>query len=51
MDYGMSDYPHCVVLERSVYVGGGVTDYGDDNQYTIQVYNIDTDNWSRLPRY
>ena len=45
----MSYYPHCVVLERSVYVGGGST--VDDNQHTIQVYNMDTDNWSRLPRY
>ena len=27
MEYGMTLYPHCVVLERSVYVGGGVTGY------------------------
>ena len=49
MKYGMSVYPHCVVLERSVYVGGGVT-YGDD-EYYIQVFNIKTNEWSRLPRY
>ena len=47
----MSDYPHCVVLERRVYVGGGYTGYGDDNAHFIQVYDLDTDNWSRLPRY
>ena len=49
MEYGMTYYPHCVVLERSVYVGGGVT--GDDNGYYIQVFNMKTNNWSRLPRY
>ena len=48
MEYGMSGYPHCVVLERSVYVGGGATDYDD---YYIQVFNIKTNKWSRLPRY
>ena len=49
MECGMTIYPHCVVLERSVYVGGGFTDY--DNEHFIQVYNLDTDNWSYLPRY
>ena len=48
MEYGMTA-PRCVILERSVYVGGGVT-YGDD-EYYIQVFNIKTNEWSRLPRY
>ena len=48
MEYAMSYYPHCVVLERRVYVGGGFTDYDD---YTVFKYDPDTDNWSRLPRY
>ena len=51
MKYAMTGYQHCVVLEGSVYMGGGGAHHGDDNEYTIQVYNIDTDNWSRLPRY
>ena len=50
MEYEMSRYPHCVVLERSVYVGGGEAIHRS-NSYKIQVYNIDTDNWSCLPRY
>ena len=50
MKYGMTRYPHCVVLERSVYVGGGLTDY-DDDEYYIQVFNMKTNKWSRLPRY
>ena len=49
MKYGMSVYPHCVVLERSVYVGGGVT--GVDDEHYIQVFNMKTNKWSRLPRY
>ena len=49
MKYAMTCYPHCVVLERSVYVGGG--DTGDDDEYYIQVFNMKTNNWSRLPRY
>ena len=49
MEYGMT-YPHCVVLERSLYVGGGVTDYGRD-EYYIQVFNMKTNQWSRLTRY
>ena len=51
MEYGMTYYPHCVVLERSVYVGGGSTGYGGDYEYYIQVFNMKTNNWSRLPRY
>ena len=49
MEYGMTWYPDCVVLERRVYVGGGYT--YRDGDYHIQVYNMDTENWSRPPRY
>ena len=49
MKYGMTEYPRCVVLERSVYVGGGYT--GIDDQYYVQVFNMKTNKWSRLPRY
>ena len=51
MNYAMSDYPHCVVLERCVYMGGGATGLGDDDEYCIQVYKMDAEKWSRLPRY
>ena len=56
MEYGMSCYPQCVVLERSVYVGGGVA-YGDDEYtywgdgYYIQEFNMKTNQWSRLTSY
>ena len=49
MMYAMTEYPYCVVLERSVYVGGG-TRYGDDEHY-IQEFNMKTNQWSRLTRY
>ena len=49
MKYAMTLYPHCVVLERSVYVGGGYT--GGDDEYYIQVFNTKTNKWSCLPRY
>ena len=50
MEYGMTFYPDCVVLERSVYMGGGRTGWGGD-EYCIQVYNVDADSWSHLPKY
>ena len=49
MEYAMTEYPHCVVLGRRVYVGGGYTGGGDE--YCIQVFNIKTQNWSRLTSY
>ena len=49
MKYAMSYYPHCVVMDRTVYVGGGYTGYDDD--HIVLKYDLDTDNWSRLPRY
>ena len=49
MEYAMTRYPHCVVLERRVYVGGGFTH--DVDEYYIQVFNTQTNKWSLLPRY
>ena len=58
MMYGMSWYPHCVVLERNVYVGGGylndfyVDKYGHNRQEcVIMKYNLDNDEWSFLQNY
>ena len=50
MEYAMTEYLHCVVLESSVYVGGGDT-YNDDDAHIVFKYDPDTDNWSRLPKY
>ena len=52
MECAMSCYPHCVVLERTVYVGGGRTySDDDDDDHIVFKYDPGTDNWSRLPRY
>ena len=50
MECEMTNYPHCVVLERRVYVGGGST-HSYDDVYIVFKYDPDTDNWSCLPRY
>ena len=50
MEYGMSHYPCSVVLEKNLYVGGGEA-VDRNNSYTVLVYNIEADNWSRLPKY
>jgi len=50
MEYAMTEYPHSVVLERSVCVGGGYAVYGD-GEYCMQVFNMDAEKWSHLPRY
>ena len=50
MEYAMTWYPHCVVMDRTVYVGGGRTGY-DDDDHSVLKYDLDTDNWSHLPRY
>ena len=50
MLYGTSVYPRAVVLQRKVYIGGGGADNVSD-ACTVQVYDIERDKWSRLPRY
>ena len=50
MAYGMSEYPHSVVLHTNIYVGGGLADDVDE-ECTIQVYDNNKAEWSSLPRY
>ena len=38
-----------IVIEGKVYVGGGITNRQED-RYIVQVYDIEGDEWSRLPR-
>ena len=49
MEYAVTKYPCCVVLEKSVYMGGGYAVYGDD-EYCMQVFDMDAEKRSRLPR-
>ena len=50
MVYGMTDYPYSVMLHRKIYIGGGSAGNDSENR-TIQVYDMDNDVWSILPRY
>lgn len=47
---GMTEYPHSVLLQRNIYVGGGLADNHSDN-CTILMYDIENDKWSRLQKY
>ena len=46
----MSAYPCLVILERKIYVGGGRA-LEKSAACTIQVYDMDRDEWSSLPKY
>ena len=50
MEYEMTNYPYAVVLQRKVYIGGGYA-INDSEMCTVQVYDIENDEWSCLPRY
>ena len=51
MPFGMSDYVQSVVVEGTVYVGGGLAGHGSDNNYIVMTYNISTGKWATLPPY
>ena len=44
----MTVYPCAAVLQRKVYIGGG---YTVNDECTVQVYDIESNEWSLLPRY
>lgn len=50
MVYGMSHHPHSVVLQRNIYIGGGLADNASD-ECTILMYNMEHDTWCCLPKY
>ena len=47
----MDGYVQSVVVEGTVYVGGGSTGYGSDNNYIVMTYDISTGKWATLPPY
>ena len=51
MVYGMTWYPCAVVLQTKVYIGGGGGADNDSDGCAVQVYDIESDKWSCLPRY
>ena len=50
MVYGMTWYPCAVVLQTKVYIGGGGAG-NDSDGCAVQVYDLESDEWSHLPRY
>ena len=50
MPFGMFCYPEVVTLKESVYVGGGNSISGREDQM-VMVYDISRDQWNILPQY
>ena len=42
------EYPHCVMVEEKLYIGGGYTKYSGDDHTVCQ---YESDQWVRLERY
>ena len=51
MPFGMEGYAQSVVVEGTVYVGGGYAGLGSDNNYIVMTYDISTGKWATLPPY
>ena len=49
MSFGMHGYVQSVVVEGTVYVGGGFAN--DGNDYIVMTYDISTGKWATLPQY
>ena len=51
MPFGIDVYVQSVVVEGTVYVGGGHVGSGSDNNYIVMTYDISTGKWTTLPPY
>ena len=51
MSFEMGGYVQSVVVEGTVYVGGGNTAHGSDNNCIVMTYDISTGKWATLPPY
>ena len=51
MPFGMGGYVQSVVVEGTVYVGGGNTGGGVSNNFIVMTYDISTGKWATLPPY
>ena len=49
--FGMCGYVQSVVVEGTVYVGGGRAGFGIGNNYIVMTYDISTGKWATLPPY
>ena len=51
MPFEMNGYVQSVVVEGTVYVGGGYAGSNSDNNYIVMTYDISTGKWATLPPY
>ena len=51
MPFGMRGYVQSVVVEGTMYVGGGNAGDGSGNNYIVMTYDISTGKWATLPPY
>ena len=51
MPYRMGGYVQSVVVEETVYVGGGGAGFLSDNGHIVMTYCISTGKWATLPPY
>ena len=51
MPFVMGGYVQSVVVEGTVYVGGGYAGPGSDNNCIVMTYDISTGKWATLPPY
>ena len=51
MPFGMQGYVQSVVVEGTVYVGGGFAGLDSNNNYIVMTYDISTGKWATLPPY
>ena len=51
MPFKMSGYVQSVVVEGTVYVGGGLAGSNSDNNYIVTTYDISAGKWAALPPY
>ena len=51
MPFEMDGCVQSVVVEGTVYVGGGNAGFGSDIDYIVMTYDISTGKWSTLPPY
>ena len=51
MPFWMGGYVQSVVVEGTVYAGGGDAGYGSGTDYIVMTYDISTGKWDTLPPY
>ena len=51
MPFAMGDFLQSVVIQNTVYVGGGFGGFHTDNEYVVMSYDSCSGEWTKLPPY